>query len=55
MGLVDFCGQHEIVLRQAIDLVGPGRDLDFSPGTKKVLPGCVRTAEQAIAHPRPYN
>src|SRR5713226_10439687 len=30
--LVDFGGQDEIALRQAVDLVRPGRDLDFSPG-----------------------
>ena len=36
MELVDFCGQNEIVLRQAVDLVRPGRDLDFSAGKEEV-------------------
>ena len=38
MELVDFCGQNEIVLRQAVDLVRPGRDLDFSLDKEEVPP-----------------
>ena len=34
--LVDLCGQDEIALRQAIDFVRPGGDLDFSPGKEDV-------------------
>jgi len=34
--LVDFGGQDEIALRQAVDFVRPGRDLDFSPGKEDV-------------------
>ena len=34
--LVDFGGQDEIALRQAVDLVRPGRDLDFSPAKEDV-------------------
>jgi hypothetical protein len=34
--LVDFGGQDEIAFCQAVDLVGPGRDLDFSPGKEDV-------------------
>ncbi len=34
--LVDLCGQDEIALREAIDLVRPSRDLDFSPGEEDV-------------------
>jgi len=34
--LVDFGGQDEIALRQAVDFVCPGRDLDFSPGKEDV-------------------
>ena len=34
--LVDFCGQDEIALRQAVDLVRPGRDSDSSPGQRDV-------------------
>ncbi len=34
--LVDFGGQDEIALRQTVDLVRPGRDLDFSPGKEDV-------------------
>ncbi len=30
--LVDFGGQDEIALRQTVNFVRPGRDLDFSPG-----------------------
>ena len=34
--LVDLCSQDEIALRQAVDLVRPGRDLDFPPGKEDV-------------------
>ena len=34
--LVDLCRQDEITLRQTIDLVCPGRDLNSSPGKKDV-------------------
>src|SRR5260370_11294766 len=34
--LVDFGGQDEIALRQTVDLVRPGRDLDSSPGKEDV-------------------
>src|SRR5258708_8254249 len=34
--LVDLCGQDEIALRQTVDLVRPGRDLNFSPGKEDV-------------------
>ncbi len=34
--LVDFGGQDEIALRQAVDFVRPGRNLGFSPGKKDV-------------------
>ena len=34
--MVDFCGQDEIALRQAVDLVGPARDFHFSPGKEDV-------------------
>ena len=34
--LVDFGGQDEIALRQAVNFVRPGRDLDFSPGKEDV-------------------
>jgi hypothetical protein len=36
VALVDFGGQDEIALRQAVDLVRPGRDLDFPPAKKDV-------------------
>ena len=34
--LVDLCGQDEIALRQAVDLVRPGCDRDFTPGKEDV-------------------
>src|SRR5216683_4796559 len=34
--LIDLGGQDEIALRQAVDFVRPGRDLDFSPGKRDV-------------------
>jgi hypothetical protein len=34
--LVDLCGQDEIALCQTVDLVRPGRDLDFPPGKEDV-------------------
>jgi len=34
--LVDLGCQDEIALRQTVDLVRPGRDLDFSPGKEDV-------------------
>jgi hypothetical protein len=34
--LVDFGGQDEIALCQAVDFVCPGRNLDFSPGKEDV-------------------
>jgi len=34
--LINFGGQDEIALRQAVDFVCPGRDLDFSPGKEDV-------------------
>ena len=33
---VDSCGQDEIAFRQAVDLVRPGRNLDFSPSKKDI-------------------
>lgn len=36
VALVDFGGQDEIALREAVDLVRPGRDLDFSPAKEDV-------------------
>jgi hypothetical protein len=38
VGAGRFLRQHEIVLRQAVDLVRPGRDLDFSLGKEEVPP-----------------
>jgi len=48
--LVDFCGQNEVVLRQAVDLVRPGRDLDFSPGKEevRVVPLLLRKLAYAV-------
>jgi len=48
--LVDFCSQNKIVLRQAVDLVRPGRDLDFSPGKEKVrvVPLLLRKLANAV-------
>ena len=34
--LVDLCRQYEIALRQTVDLVRPGCDIDFSPGKQDV-------------------
>ena len=34
--LVDLCGQDEIALCQAVDLVRPDRNLDFSPDEEDV-------------------
>ena len=34
--LIDLGSQDEIALRQAVDFVRPGRDLDFSPGKRDV-------------------
>ncbi len=34
--MIDLGGQDEIALRQAVDFVRPGRDLDFSPGKRDV-------------------
>src|SRR5258707_14814003 len=34
--LVDLGGQNEIALRQTLDLMRPGRDLNFSPGKRDV-------------------
>ena len=34
--LVDLCSQDEIALRQAVDLVRPGRDFDFPLGQEDV-------------------
>ncbi len=50
MELVDFCSQNKIVLRQAVDLVRPGRDLDFSPGKEKVrvVPLLLRKRANAV-------
>ena len=48
--LVDFGGQDEIALRQAVDLVRPGRDLDFSPGKEDVwvVPLLLRKLANAV-------
>jgi hypothetical protein len=48
--LVDFGRQDEIALRQAVDLVRPGRDLDFSPGERDVwvMPLLLRKFAYAI-------
>ena len=50
MELVDFCSQNKIVLRQAVDLVRPGRDLDFSKGKKevRVMPLLLRKRAYAV-------
>ena len=34
--MVDLCGQDEIALRQTVNFVRPGRDLDFSPAKEDV-------------------
>ena len=34
--LIDLCGKNEIALRQAVDLVRPDRNLDFSPAEEDV-------------------
>jgi hypothetical protein len=34
--LIDLGSQNKIALRQAVDLVRPGRDLDSSPSKKNV-------------------
>src|SRR5216683_3290665 len=34
--LIDLGSQDEMALRQAVDFVRPGRDLDFSPGKRDV-------------------
>src|SRR5260370_42034591 len=34
--LVNLCRQDEIALRQTVDLVRPGCDIDFSPGKRDV-------------------
>jgi hypothetical protein len=36
VALVDFGGQDEIALRQTVNFVRPGRDLDFSPAKEDV-------------------
>ena len=36
VALVDFGGEDEIALRQTVNFVRPGRDLDFSPGKRHV-------------------
>ncbi len=48
--LVDLCGQDEIALRQAIDFVRPGGDLDFSPGKEDVwvVPLLLRELAYAV-------
>ena len=47
--LVDLCSQDEIALRQAVDLVRPGRDLDFSPGKEDVWVVTLLLCEFAYA------
>jgi len=48
--LVDLCSQDEIALRQAVDLVRPGRDLDFPPGKEDVwvVPLLLRKLAYAV-------
>src|ERR1700674_3125316 len=48
--LVDLCSQDEISLRQAVDLVRPGRDLDFPPGKEDVwwVPLLLRKLAYAV-------
>jgi hypothetical protein len=48
--LVDFGGQDEITLRQTVNFVRPGCDLDFSPGKEEVwvVPLFLRKLTYAI-------
>jgi hypothetical protein len=48
--LVDLRSQDEIALRQAVDLVRPGRNLDFSPGKENVwvVPLLLRKLTYAV-------
>jgi hypothetical protein len=48
--VVDLCSQDEIALRQAVDLVGPDRDLDFSPSKEDVwvMPLLLRKFAYAV-------
>ena len=48
--LVDFGGQDEITLRQTVNFVRPGRDLDFSPGKEdvQVVPLLFRKLADAV-------
>src|SRR5712692_5343958 len=48
--LVDLGGQDEIALRQTVDFVRPGRDLDFSPGKEDVwvVPLLLRELAYAV-------
>ena len=50
VALVDFGGQDEIALREAVDLVRPGRDLDFSPAKEdvRVVPLLFRKLAYAV-------
>ena len=34
--MIDLGGQNEIALRQTVDFMRPGRDLDFSPGKENI-------------------
>jgi len=48
--VVDLCSQDEIALRQAVDLVRPDGDLDFSPSKEDVwvVPLLLRKFAYAI-------
>ena len=48
--LVDLCGQDEIALRQTVNFVCPGRDLDFSPAKEDVrmVPLLLRKLAYAV-------
>ena len=50
MEFVDLGGQNEIALRQTVDLVCPGGDLDSSPGKEDVwvVPLLLRKLTNAI-------
>jgi len=50
--LIDFGGQDEIALRQAVNFVRPGRDLDFSPGKEDVRQGSVSDDWRSMANVR---
>ena len=50
VALVDFGGEDEIALRQTVNFVRPGGDLDFSPGKEDVwvVPLLLRELAYAV-------